>query len=76
MDGGRDAGLLDGCTGKPVYPLRKRTLVALQGKRGMCGMVVRTEDEQLKKKILDALQHLTETQQKEVFEFIRNLKSK
>ncbi len=39
-------------------------------------MVVRTEDEQLKRKILDALQHLTETQQKEVFEFIRNLKSK
>ena len=50
--------------------------MALQGKRGMCGMVVRTEDEQLKKKILDALQQQTQTQQKEVFEFIRNLKSK
>lgn len=39
-------------------------------------MVVRTEDEQLKRKILDALQHLTETQQKEVFDFIRHLKTK
>ena len=39
-------------------------------------MVVRTEDEQLKKEILTELKHLTETQQKEVFEFIRNLKSK
>lgn len=38
-------------------------------------MVV-TEEEQLKRKILDALQHLTEAQQKEVFDFIRNLKSK
>lgn len=38
-------------------------------------MVV-TEEEQLKRKILDALQHLTEEQQKKVFDFIRHLKTK
>ena len=39
-------------------------------------MVVRTEDEQLKQKILTELKHLTEEQQKKVFDFIRHLKTK